>query len=109
AIGEAAKEFESELAISPENASAEYELGEIAREQGQVDVAREHFLRAVRYNADFFEAQLGLGRLLLKQDNPREAVRHLQQAARVEPRGAQPHYLLASAAKAPGDSPSGNA
>lgn len=108
AIAEAAKEFESELAISPENASAEYELGEIAREKGQVDVAREHFLRAVRYNADFFEAQLGLGRLLLKQDNPREAVRHLQQAARVEPRDAQPHYLLASAYKSLGDSTGAN-
>jgi tetratricopeptide (TPR) repeat protein len=103
AVDEAAKEFESELAISPENASAEYELGEIAREQGRADVAREHFLRAVRHNADFFEAQLGLGRLLLKQDNPREAMRHLQQAARVEPRDAQPHYLLASAYKSLGD------
>lgn len=108
AIAEAAKEFESELAISPENASAEYELGEIARERGHLDVAREHFLRAVRYNANFFEAQLGLGRLFLKQDNPREAVRHLQQAARVEPGEAQPHYLLASAYKSLGDSAGAN-
>jgi tetratricopeptide (TPR) repeat protein len=108
AVAEAAKEFESELAVSPENASAEYELGEIAREQGHADVAREHFLRAVRHNADFFEAQLGLGRLLLKQDHPREAMQHLQQAARVEPRDAQPHYLLASAYKSLGDAAGAN-
>src|SRR5260370_10967348 len=45
-IDEAAREFERELAMSPENASAEFELGEIARERGQLDIAREHLSKA---------------------------------------------------------------
>jgi len=104
AMDEAAREFERELAISPGNASAEFELGEIARERGQLDLARDHFLKAVRYNPDLFEAQIGLARLLLKQGSPRDAVRHLEQAARLEPGDTLPHYLLASAYKSLGDS-----
>ena len=104
AIDEAASEFERELAISPANASAEFELGEIARERGQLDAARGHFLKAVRYNPDFFEAQIGLARLLLKQGSPRDAVHHLEQAARLQPGDTLPHYLLASAYKSLGDS-----
>jgi tetratricopeptide (TPR) repeat protein len=103
AIDEAAREFERELALAPENATAEFELGEIARERGQLAAAREHFLRAVQFNQNFFEAQIGLGRLMLKQGNPREAIAHLEVAARVEPRDTLPHYLLASAYKSLGD------
>lgn len=104
AIDEAAREFEREVAISPANATAEFELGEIARERGQPDAARDHFLKAVRYNPDFFEAQIGLARLLLKQGSPRDAVHHLELAARLEPGDTLPHYLLASAYKSLGDS-----
>ena len=104
AIDEAAREFERELAISPANATAEFELGEIARERGQMDAARDHFLKAVRHNPDLFEAQIGLARLFLKQGSPRDAVRHLEQAARLEPGDTLPHYLLASAYKSLGDS-----
>ena len=102
-IDEAAREFERELAVSPENASAEFELGEIARERGQQDAARDYFLKAIHYRPDFFEAQIGLGRLLLKQGSPREAIPHLEHAARLEPRDTLPHYLLASAYKSLGD------
>ena len=103
ASDEAAREFERELALSPENATAEFELGEIARERGQVDRAREHLLRAVRYNPDFFEAQIALGRLFLKEGKAREAIPHLEAAARLEPRDKLSHYLLASAYKSLGD------
>lgn len=103
AADEAAREFERELALSPENAIAEFELGEIARERGQLDKAREHLLKAVHYNPDFFEAQIALGRLLLKQGKAREAITHLEVAARLEPRDKLSHYLLASAHKSVGD------
>ncbi|HXI43104.1 MAG TPA: tetratricopeptide repeat protein [Bryobacteraceae bacterium] len=102
-IDEAMREFERELAVSPENASAEFELGEIARERGQLDVAREHLSKAVGYTPDFFEAQMGLARVLLKQRKPREAIPHLEQAVRLEPRDTLPHYLLATAHKSLGN------
>jgi tetratricopeptide (TPR) repeat protein len=100
---EAAREFERELALSPANAIAEFELGEIARERGQLDDAREHLLKAVHYNQDFFEAQIALGRLLLKQGKAREALTHLKVAEHLEPRDKLSHYLLASAYKSLGD------
>jgi tetratricopeptide (TPR) repeat protein len=103
AIDEATREFERELALSPENATAEFELGEIAREHGQLDRAREHLLRAVHYNQDLFEAQVALGRLLLKEGKAREAIAHLEVAAHLEPRDKLSHYLLASAHKSLGD------
>jgi len=103
ASAEAAREFERELTLSPENAIAEFELGEIAREHSQPDRAREHLLRAVRYNPDFFEAQVALGRLFLKEGKAREAIAHLEVAARLEPRDKLSHYLLASAHKSLGD------
>jgi len=103
AIDEAAREFERELALSPENAVAEFELGEIARERDQLDRARAHLLRAVRYNQDFFEAQVALGRLLLKEGKAREAIAHLEVASHLEPRDKLSHYLLASAYKSLGD------
>ena len=103
ATDEAAREFERELALSPENAIAEFELGEIARERGQFDSAREHLLRAVHYNPDFFEAQLALGRLFLKEGKGRDAIAHLEVATHLEPRDKLSHYLLASAHKSLGD------
>ena len=102
-MDEASREFERELAISPENAIAEFELGEIAREHGQLDRAREHLLRAVHYNQDFFEAQVAIGRLFLKEGKAREAIAHLELAAHLEPRDKLSHYLLASAHKSLGD------
>jgi tetratricopeptide (TPR) repeat protein len=103
AVDEAAREFERELALYPQNAIAEFELGEIARERGQLDRAREHLLKAVHYNQDFFEAQIALGRLLLKEGKAREAIAHLEVAAHLEPRDKLTHYLLASAYKSLGD------
>ena len=61
-------------------------------------------MKAVRYNPDFFEAHIGLARLLLKQGSPRGALQHLEQAARLAPADALPHYLLATAYKSLGDS-----
>src|SRR5260370_42406707 len=65
-IDEAASEFERELAVSPENASAEFELGEIARGRGQPGVARGHFSQAGPFTPDFFEAPGGRARPVLK-------------------------------------------
>ena len=60
-------------------------------------------MRAVRINPDFFEAQVALGRLFLKEGKSREAIAHLEVAARLDPRDKLSHYLLASAYKSLGD------
>jgi len=102
-VARAQKEFELELTISPRNADAEYELGEIAREHGNPDDALLHFGRALKTHPEFEEAEVGLAKVLMKLGRTAEAVPHLTEAARLEPGNKIPHYLLATAYKSMGD------
>jgi tetratricopeptide (TPR) repeat protein len=103
-IQQARQAFEQELAVSPGNADAAYELGEILRQQENYDGAREYFSRAIHDHPEFVEARIGLGRVLLKQGHACEAVTHLREAARLDPANKVSHYLLAKAYQASGDS-----
>jgi predicted Zn-dependent protease len=103
-LEEASRAFEEELAISPRHPDAEYELGEINREQSRYDLALDHFSRAVSQQPDFIEARIGLGRTLLKVGQTAQAVPHLKEAARLDPENKVPHALLARAYRALGDS-----
>ena len=99
ALERAKHEFEQELVISPVNADAEYELGEIDREQNRYQPAISHFERAVQYHPDFFEARVAMAKVLLTMGQTAAALPYLQSAARLEPGSKVPHYLLASAYK----------
>jgi tetratricopeptide (TPR) repeat protein len=103
-VEKARREFEQELALSPTNADAEYEIGEIYREKAQPQDAITHFERAIRYHPDFVEARLALAKTLLELGHPADALPHLQAAERLDPENKIPHYLLASAYKSLGDS-----
>jgi tetratricopeptide (TPR) repeat protein len=105
-VEKARREFEQELAISPGNADAEYELGEIDREQGSLDPAVGHFNRALHDHPEFAEAQVGIAKTLMKLGRPADALPHLAEAARLDPGNKIPHYLLALAYKSMGDSAS---
>lgn len=103
-VEKARREFQQELALSPSNSDAEYELGEINREQGQPQAAITHFERAIRYHAEFLEARVGMAKTLLELGRTADALPHLQEAERLDPENKVPHYLLASAYKTLGDS-----
>jgi superkiller protein 3 len=102
-VEEAMSEFQQELAIAPQNADAEYELGEIYRRRSQFEEALEHFSHAVQFQPDFEEAQIGLARTLLNLGKSQEALPYLQEAVRLNPRNEVTHFLLASAYKALGE------
>jgi tetratricopeptide (TPR) repeat protein len=102
-IERAQKEFEREIAVSPQNADAEYESGEIERENGSPEAALRHFERALRTHPEFEEAQVGMARVLMKLGRMADAVPHLNEAARLDPGNKVPHFLLASAYKSLGD------
>ncbi len=102
-VDAAQREFEQELAVSPQNAEAEYELGEIARHRAEFEQAVEHFTRAVRYHPEFAEAEIGLARSLISLGRSSEALAPLQVAVRSEPENEVPHYLLASVYRKQGD------
>ena len=58
---DARKEFEAELQIDPNNAGAEYVLGELSRQAQQWDEAIAHFSKATQLDSGFTEAFLGSG------------------------------------------------
>jgi predicted Zn-dependent protease len=106
ADAEAAKaEFNEELKIAPENASAEFMLGEIARQAGQWDEASGHFSRASRFDEGFQEAYLALGMSLNSAGKFSDAVTPLRSYVKMQPGDPAGHYQLATAYARTGKKP----
>jgi tetratricopeptide (TPR) repeat protein len=94
---EARKEFESELKVYPQNAVAEYFLGELDRKDGHLPQAIEHYANAIKLNAGLPEPYFGLGRCLLDSKRAAESVAPLETAARLAPANPTIHFTLAHA------------
>ena len=90
-------EFDEELKIDPENASAEFMLGEIARQSGQWDKAIGHFSRASKLDESFQEAYLALGMSLNSAGKFSDAVIPLRSYVKLQPADPAGHYQLATA------------
>jgi tetratricopeptide (TPR) repeat protein len=93
----AKKEFEQELKTDPNNASAEFMLGETARQAGKWDEAASHFSRASRLDEGFVEAYLALGMSLNSAAKFADAVAPLEKYVKVQPGDPAGHYQLATA------------
>jgi tetratricopeptide (TPR) repeat protein len=96
-IAEVKKNFEQELEIDPNNASAEYVLGVLARDDGDLATAIRHFSRATRLDAGFSDAYLGLGAALVADKQFAEAIRALEAYEKMAPDSPTGHYQLALA------------
>ena len=94
---QAKKEFQAELKIDPNNAGAEYVLGELAREDQEWDAAVQHFGRAAELDAGFGDAFLGLGQSLISARKFSEAISPLETAVKLEAQNPAAHYMLATA------------
>src|SRR5712691_12784716 len=94
---QAKKEFQQELEIDPNNAGAEYVLGELARQESQWPDAIKHFSRATELDTGFGDAFLGLGTTLLSAKRFAEAIPPLETAVKLEPQNPGAHYNLAMA------------
>lgn len=90
-------EFEEELKIDPENASAEFMLGESARQKGQWDDAIARFSKASKLDEGFLEAYLALGMSLNSAARFSEAVAPLETYVKLQPSDPAGHYQLATA------------
>jgi tetratricopeptide (TPR) repeat protein len=100
--GAARREFEEELKIDPQNAGAEYVLGEMARQTGDFAQAADHFAKAAGLNPAFADAHIGLGRSLISDSKYEEAIKPLEQAVKLQPENPAAHYHLAIAYKRAG-------
>ena len=96
-MAEAKKEFEAELKINPNNAAAEYVLGEMARKNDQWPEAIAHFKKATELDTSLADAYVGLGRALLSAGQPADAVVPLQHAAELQPDNPTTHYYASIA------------
>jgi Flp pilus assembly protein TadD len=86
-----------ELEIDPANAGAEYVLGELARQAGNLDEAIKHFTKATQFDPNFGDAYLGLGVSLSAERKFAEAVAPLEMAVKLQPSNPAAHYSLGTA------------
>jgi cytochrome c-type biogenesis protein CcmH/NrfG len=93
----AQREFEQELAIDPDDAHSEYQLGEIFWRKHQAEEALKHYARAVQLRPNFVDALVAQGKVWTFQERASEALMVLQQAVTIDPANEVAHYRLAQA------------
>ena len=96
-IAEVKKNFEQELEIDPRNASAEYVLGDLAKDDGDLSSAIQHFSRATKLDVGFADAYLGLGSAFVSNKQFAEAIPPLETYEQLAPDSPTGHYELALA------------
>jgi len=94
---DAQREFADELKTDPNNAAAEYVLGELARQARQFPEAIEHFARAAKLDPTFADAFIGLGKSLVAAGRAPDAITPLEAAVKLQPENPVGHYQLAFA------------
>lgn len=94
---DAQKEFEEELRIDPNNAGAEYILGELAQHDQQWEQASDHFAKALKIQPTFSQAALGLGMAYVAAGKFQDAIPPLEKYVKLEPANPAGHYQLAVA------------
>ena len=108
---EAEEAFKAELALNPGNVNAECRLGDLYLSAGnmRLDAAYQSYARALQLQPNFSNAQLGMGKVLIRMGKNQEALAHLREAARLDPVDSTAHYLLAQTYRRLGQTPDADA
>jgi len=96
-VARAKKNFEDELEIDGNNATAEYVLGELAKDDGDLPTAIRHYTRATKTDSGFAEAYLALGSALVTQEQFADAIPPLETYEKLAPDSPTGHFQLALA------------
>ena len=96
-VEQAKKNFQEELEIDPNNAAAEYVLGQLAADAKDSATAIQHFTRATKLDAGFMEAYLALGTSLNSAKQFAQAIPSLETYEKMAPDSPTGHYQLAVA------------
>lgn len=94
ALERARHEFEAELQLNPNDAAAEYQVGQVLVAQQQPAAAALRYERAVELSPQFPEALLALGKIRSEQKRYDESIRLLRRAAGLIPTSEAVHYAL---------------
>ena len=93
-LAEARKEFEVELKLNPQDAVAEYEIGQILLTENKPAEAGPHLERAVARSPDFPEALISLAKMRADSKKYADAIRLLEHAVELRPLNESAHYNL---------------
>jgi Flp pilus assembly protein TadD len=95
----ALSEYRELLAIDSKSAEGHLGLGVLLVKLGgeKINEGIQELARAITLNGELYEARITIGRALIQQGRPNEAVEHLQRAVELAPRNPEPHYQLALA------------
>jgi tetratricopeptide (TPR) repeat protein len=95
-------EFQQELKLNPNNADASYEIGELHRLAGELELAETYFKAALKIYPGFPEANLGLGTVLASLNQPAQALPYLKVAIASDPNDEATWYRLSQVERALG-------
>jgi tetratricopeptide (TPR) repeat protein len=91
---EAAEQFEDELQVTPDDLDALYHLGFVDQQQSKVDEALALYLRVIKANPNYANAQYEAGKIMVDRGKFGDAVGHLEIAAGLSPEKDYIHYQL---------------
>jgi len=94
ALERARKEFETELALNPQDAAAEYQVAQILVAQQRKPEAAKHYERAAQLRPDFPEALIAVGKLRSEEKQYPQAIVLFERASKLQPRNEVAHYNL---------------
>ena len=94
ALEEALEEFRAELRINPNDAVAEFQVGQILQVQGRGTEALAHFERAVESEGEFPEALLALAKERTRLEQFNTAIELLERAIKLYPESEPAQYSL---------------
>jgi tetratricopeptide (TPR) repeat protein len=91
----AGDEFAAELEISPDNADAVFQLGQLCYESSDFSGARRWLMQAITLRPNFPEAHMTLGLILVQTGNQERALDEFRLAVKQAPNNRMAHYHLA--------------
>ncbi|MFY9979116.1 MAG: tetratricopeptide repeat protein, partial [Candidatus Sulfotelmatobacter sp.] len=103
----AEKEMRAELQRFPNDPMANCVLGQILLAASKLDDAESYFHVALKYDAGYEDAWLGLGKTEIAMNHPQAAVEPLRKAIQIDPGHAQAHFLLGKALRQSGHAEEG--
>ena len=91
---EATEMFAVYVERKPENPWGHYMHGLSAWKSGQLDVAKSAFERSIALDSTHVKSYLNLGRVLLEQNKPAEALERIASAEAIDPMSSEVHRML---------------
>ena len=94
ALSAARREFGAELQLNPNDAVAEYEIGQILLSENKPHEAAPRFEHSLALSPDFGEALLAVAKIRADAKRYDEAIPLLERAVRLQPANESAHYNL---------------